>query len=53
VSESYEGVDLFVDALNRSDHIRQAALLRKARTTTDPAGVQYAVKCFLLPGEIR
>jgi Tfp pilus assembly protein PilN len=53
VSESYEGVDMFVEALNHSDYIRQATLLRKARSTTDPANVQYAVRCFLLPREIR
>jgi Tfp pilus assembly protein PilN len=53
VSESYESVDTFVEALNRSHHIRQASLLRKARAAKGPASVQYTVKCFLLPREIR
>jgi Tfp pilus assembly protein PilN len=52
VSESYEGVDTFVEMLNRSDHIRHAALVRKARSTAE-ANVRYVVKCSLIARKIR
>jgi len=52
VSESYEGVDTFVGMLNRSDHIRHAALVRKARSTAE-ANVRYVVKCSLIARKIR
>jgi Tfp pilus assembly protein PilN len=52
VSESYEGVDEFVEMLNRSDHIRHAALVRKARSTAE-ANVRYVVRCSLIARKIR
>jgi Tfp pilus assembly protein PilN len=53
VSESYEGVDTFVEMLNRSDRIHHAALVQKSRAAPEQAAVRYTVKCSLTPREVR
>jgi Tfp pilus assembly protein PilN len=53
VSKSYEGVDTFVQMLNRSDQIRRAALVQKGRATPDHTDVRYIVKCSLASREMR
>lgn len=53
VSRSYEGVDTFVEMLNRSGRIHHARLVRESRATPEQADVRYTVKCSLTPGRVR
>ncbi|UCD50905.1 MAG: pilus assembly protein PilM [Phycisphaerales bacterium] len=45
VSKSDEAVDVFLDTLNRSDHIGRASLLQKGRANSDQVGVRYTIRC--------
>jgi type IV pilus assembly protein PilM len=45
ISKSDEAVDVFLDMLNRSDHIGRASLLQKGRANSDHMGIQYTIRC--------
>jgi Tfp pilus assembly protein PilN len=51
-SRSDEAVDVFLDMLNRSDHIGRASLLRKGRANSDEMGIRYTIRCSPSQGKI-
>jgi Tfp pilus assembly protein PilN len=45
VAQSAQAVDVFVDMLNRSEHIGRASLLHKGRANSDHMGIRYTIRC--------
>jgi len=49
LSHSYEAVHLFVEMLNRSEHISKATILETARDTATSELVRYTIRCAAIP----
>jgi len=52
VSKSDEAVDVFLDMLNRSEHVGRASLLRKGHGNSDQTGIRYTIRCSPAQGKI-
>ncbi len=49
LSLSYEAVHLFVDMLNKSEHIDSASLIEAEKDNKTGGLVRYAIECSLSP----